>query len=120
MAVLLVKVLGGFSMKQTIKVAAPSFKFDDFLKTHFRENEEMMVHDPEEKGKQGDWVLIRKLPQPLSLQVKHQLIKVVYPNGEMVDPVTGRKCIGTDFVDDIDYDSKLFGWKPFLDRNNPS
>jgi small subunit ribosomal protein S17 len=118
MAVHLAKVLGGITMKQTVKVAAPSLKFDDFLKRHFRENTEILAHDPKEEAKPGDWVLVRELPQPLSLQVKHQLLRIVYKNGNMIDPVTGRKCIGTEFEDEINQDTELFGWKNIHERHS--
>lgn len=118
MAVCLAKVLGGITMKQTIKVAAPALKFDDFLKCHFRENTEIVVHDPAEEAKPGDWVLVRQLPQPLSLQVRHQLLRVVYKNGNMIDPITGKKCIGTEFEDEVDQESELFGWKNIHQRHS--
>ena len=120
MAVHLAKVLGGVTIKQTIKVAAPYFKFDDFLMCHFRENTEIMVHDPQEKAKPGDWVLVRELSEPLSIQVKHQLLQIVYKNGHMTDPLTGRKCIGTEFVDQVDQETQLFGWKPITERSPSS
>lgn len=120
MAVHLAKVLGGVTIKQTIKVAAPYFKFDDFLMCHFRENNEIMVHDPQEKAKPGDWVLVRELREPLSIQVKHQLLQIVYKNGHMTDPLTGRKCIGTEFADQVDQETQLFGWKPITERSPSS
>jgi len=117
MSMCIAKVLGGVSLKQTVKVAKPFLKFDDFLNYHFRENEEFLVHDPEEKGKVGDWVLVKTLPEPLSLQVRHELLKVIYKNGDMIDPVTGKKCVGTEFLEDVEWESQVFGWKPLTERD---
>jgi small subunit ribosomal protein S17 len=102
-----------------MKVSVPSLKFDNYFKSHFRENEQFMVHDPEEKCESGDWVLIRELSAPLSLQVKHQVVKKVYENGNIIDPITGKKCVGLDFAEDIDFMSKRFGLKPLPERFGP-
>src|SRR2546426_798664 len=108
MSLLLAKCLGS-SMKQTIKVAIPSLKFDTYLNMHFRENDQIMVHDPQERCKPGDWILIRKLAENLSLQVAHKVEKVVYEQGNMVDPITGKKSIGYEFDEDVQKQANLFG-----------
>ena len=116
MSLLIGKVQGAIRLRQTIKVAVPKLKFDDFLKMHFRENTEIMAHDPEEKCKPGDWVLIKELPSPLSIKVRHRLLKIVYENGNIFDPVTGKRVVGYDFEDDIRKSAEMFGWKPITER----
>ena len=116
MALSLVKVLGGVTLKQTIRCMAPALKYDAYLKMHFRESTELLAHDPREECKPGDWVLVRELPEPLSLKVKHQLFKVVYVEGDMVCPLTGRKTLGYEFLDDVDATTSKFGWKPLTER----
>ncbi|KAI1286014.1 28S ribosomal protein S17, mitochondrial [Halotydeus destructor] len=112
----LAKVLGNNYLRQTIKVAVPRLKFDEYLLQHFRENEELLAHDPQEQCKAGDWVLIRELQEPLSLQVKHKLEKIVYNSGNIIDPLTGKKCVGYEYEEDLEQYAKTFGKKPLLER----
>lgn len=116
MALSLAKILGGVSLKQTIRCRIPILKYDDYLKMHFRENTELLAHDPAEKGKPGDWVLIQQLPEPLSLKVKHKLFKIVYTEGDMVCPLTGQKTLGFDYQEDVDEVTRMFGWEPLPER----
>ncbi|RWS29901.1 carrier protein-like protein [Leptotrombidium deliense] len=57
-------------MKQTIQVQVPKLSFDSFLKMHFRTNDLLLAHDEQEICKPNDWLLIRELPERLSIQVK--------------------------------------------------
>ncbi|RWS04753.1 carrier protein-like protein [Dinothrombium tinctorium] len=90
------------TMKQTIKVMIPKLKFDSFLNMHFRENDLMLVHDKNEICEPNDWILVRELPEKLSLKVKHTVEKVVYKSGHIVDPLTGKKSLGYEYVEDIE------------------
>lgn len=53
----------------------------------------MYAHDPNNYCKPGDVVLIDKLPQRLSKNVTHQVSKVVYPLGDITDPITNKKVV---------------------------
>lgn len=116
MALRLAKVLANINLRQTVKVFVPKLQFDDFLKMHFRENDELYVHDPQEQCRPGDWILVRKLDQPMSLKVQHQLVRVVYENGNKICPITGKKAVGYKFEDEISKDAELFGMKKFAER----
>ena len=116
MALSLAKVLGGVTLKQTIRCRIPILKYDDFLKTHFREGTELLAHDPEERTKPGDWVLVQELPEPLSIKVRHKLFKLVYEERDMKCPLTGKKTLGYEFLDDVDETTSMFGWKPLPER----
>lgn len=105
------------TMKQTIKVGVPRLKFDPFLNMHFREPDPLLVHDPEEKCKPGDWILIREMPQRLSLQVNHRVEKIVYSAGKVIDPITGKQALGYEYVEHVNKQGKLFSVKPFDQRN---
>ena len=110
------KVLGGVTMKQAIKVHIPQMKLDSYILTHFRESDEVMAHDPKEQAKPGDWVLIRPLQTPVSLKVKHELVKIVYTAGDRICPLTGKKIVGTEFLDEIEMESRTLGWVPLAER----
>ena len=115
MALLMGKCLES-AMKQTINVLIPKLKFDDHFKMHFRESEQLLVHDPFEKCKPGDWILIRELKEKLSLKVNHKVEKIVYEAGNIIDPISGKKSLGYTYEDDATQQSKLFGLSPLKDR----
>ena len=56
--------------------------------------------DPHGQGNLGDIVLIKRLREPHSDRVYHYLKEVVFKLGEVKCPVTGRRCRGTEFVDE--------------------
>ena len=43
---------------------------------------------------------IIQLPEKLTVEVGYRVGEVVFPIGRAVDPVTGRRCRGTRFIDD--------------------
>lgn len=54
----------------------------------------MYAHDPDHLCKSGDIVLIEELPEKLTLLITHKVNKVVYPLGDITDPITGKKVVG--------------------------
>lgn len=51
----------------------------------------MYAHDPEKKCKTGDMVLLHKLPEKMTTLITHKVNRVVYPLGDITDPLTGKK-----------------------------
>lgn len=49
----------------------------------------------------GDIVLLKALPEPRSKHVKHELAEIVYKVGQVVDPLTGKRVAGTEFVESL-------------------
>lgn len=49
----------------------------------------------------GDIVLLKALPEPRSKHVKHELAEIVYKVGRVVDPLTGKRVAGAEFVDPL-------------------
>lgn len=49
----------------------------------------------------GDIVLLKALPEPRSKHVKHELADIVYKVGRVVDPLTGKRVAGTEFVEPL-------------------
>lgn len=60
---------------------------------YFGEFEYYYAHDPEKICKTGDMVLIQHLPQKLTRLITHKVLEVVYPCGDVTDPLTGEKVI---------------------------
>lgn len=59
------------------------------------------AHDPTGAAKQGDIVLVEELERRKTRDITHNILKIVYPLGDTVDPITGKKCIRTEYRDDI-------------------
>ena len=53
-------------------------------------------------GDIGDVVLIKSLEEQKIPQVRHEVIDMVYKLGAIVDPVTGRRCRGKDYIDEAE------------------
>lgn len=115
MALLLAKCITP-AKKNVIRLLVPQLKFDDFLSKHFRENDDIIAHDPKNQCKEGDWVLLRKLDQRFSLEINYQVEKIVYESGNVVDPITGQKALGYENLQDINKLASLFGKKPNIER----
>lgn len=49
----------------------------------------------------GDIVLLKALTEARSKHVKHELTEIVYKVGRVVDPLTGKKVAGTEFVEPL-------------------
>lgn len=49
----------------------------------------------------GDVVLLKALPEARSKHVKHELAEIVYKVGRVVDPLTGKRVAGTEFVEPL-------------------
>ncbi|KAG5326800.1 RT17 protein, partial [Acromyrmex heyeri] len=78
---------------------------------YFRENEFVYAHDPKKLCKTGDVILIKTLPQKLTRLITHEVVEVIYPLGDIVDPVTGKEIVGCRYREDIEEMSKLYGKK---------
>lgn len=51
------------------------------------------AYDPQKLCKTGDMILIKRLPNVIKRVLTHEVLEVVYPLGDVVDPVTGEKCV---------------------------
>lgn len=49
----------------------------------------------------GDIVLVEKCDPPIAFNTVYKLKKVVFPVGEIVDPISGMKCEGPDYPFDV-------------------
>jgi len=57
----------------------------------------------------GDMVLIEQMSEPQSDRVRHVIKEVVFPVGHIIDPVTGRRCKGIEYLDE---DNRKFNKLP--------
>lgn len=99
MALLMGKVCEHY-MKDIVRVAVPQLKFSNYLMWHFRESSELYALDKDNICKEGDWVLVKELPEKISLKVKFKIEKLVHQNGNLICPLTGRRSIGYYYADE--------------------
>nr|CAG4643578.1 EOG090X0GMQ [Ilyocryptus agilis] len=106
-------------LKNAVKFKIKHVEFDARLNMHFAKHETVYAHDPDAKCKPGDIVLIHKLPRKLTKFVTHEVDKVVYPLGDVTDPITGKKVVVGKYRDEIEARNALYGKNPEgFDYNN--
>lgn len=99
------------------KTNASKFKvkravMDKFLNMYFTEYDYVYAHDPQKVCKTGDTVLLSKLPSKLTTLITHKVDKIVYPLGDVTDPVTGKKVTFNYYREDQDEEAELYGSLP--------
>lgn len=70
------------------------------------------MHDPVKQCKSGDVVLIREMPQKLTKLITHSIEEVVFPLGDVTDPITGKKVVVSKYREQIEKANELFGKSP--------
>ncbi|KAH8389720.1 28S ribosomal protein S17, mitochondrial [Drosophila serrata] len=91
------------------KIRIRRMEMDKNLNMYFKKDEFYFAHDPQKVCKTGDVVLIRELPERLSRLITHAVEKVVYPLGDITDPLTGKKVVVGKYREDIEMANQLFG-----------
>ena len=85
-----------------------------FYFQYFSKYTKHWASDPEGSTDVGDFVYMKKLKQPASDRVHHYIKEVVFKLGAVVDPITGKRCRGTEYVED---DARKFG--PLFEEFKP-
>lgn len=67
---------------------------------YFNSRKHYWAIENESKCDIGDIILIERLPRKLTTLVTHRVKEQVFKLGSVVDPVTGRRCRGTEFIDE--------------------
>ncbi|KAG6797171.1 28S ribosomal protein S17, mitochondrial [Apis mellifera caucasica] len=97
------------SKQNAAKIRVRRLELDKHLLMYFNKFEFVYAHDPEKLCKTGDTVLIQNLPKKLTRIITHKVIEVIYPLGDITDPITGKKVVAGQYRDDIEDNAKLFG-----------
>ncbi|XP_034835265.1 small ribosomal subunit protein uS17m [Maniola hyperantus] len=84
------------------KIRVKRLELDENLLMYFRKDDFYYCHDPDMKCKTGDIVLIQKL-------ITHEVKEVVYPFGDITDPVTGKKVAKERYREDVDKEAEIYG-----------
>lgn len=79
---------------------------------YFNKQEEYYAHDPDKICKTGDVVLIRALPEKLTTLITHKVERVVFKLGDVIDPMSGKPVVVSQYRDDMDENDELLGRLP--------
>ncbi|XP_040036797.1 small ribosomal subunit protein uS17m [Gasterosteus aculeatus] len=91
----------GTKMYKTAKVRVTRLVLDPYLLKYYNKRKTYFAHDALRQCTVGDTVLLKALPEPRSKHVKHELSEIVYKVGRVVDPLTGKRVEGTEFVEPL-------------------
>ncbi|XP_076024860.1 small ribosomal subunit protein uS17m [Genypterus blacodes] len=89
----------GTKMYKTAKVRVTRLVLDPYLLKYFNKRKTYFAHDALQQCTVGDVVLLKALPEPRSKHVKHELAEIVHKVGRVVDPLTGRRVAGSEFLE---------------------
>lgn len=81
----------------------------NYLLQYFPKEEYVYAFDPEKKCKTGDVVLIEQLPKKMTRLITHQVKEVIFPLGDVKDPLTGKKVVVGKYRDDIERVIEIYG-----------
>nr|ACQ58459.1 28S ribosomal protein S17, mitochondrial precursor [Anoplopoma fimbria] len=91
----------GTKMYKTAKVRVTRLVLDPYLLKYYNKRKTYFAHDALRQCTVGDIVLLKALPEPRSKHVKHELSEMVYKVSRVVDPLTGKRVEGTEFVEPL-------------------
>ncbi|KAM8741489.1 small ribosomal subunit protein uS17m [Acanthopagrus schlegelii] len=91
----------GTKMRKTAKVRVTRLVLDPYLLKYYNKRKTYFAHDALQQCTVGDIVLLKALTEARSKHVKHELTEIVYKVGRVVDPLTGKKVAGTEFVEPL-------------------
>ncbi|XP_034034052.1 28S ribosomal protein S17, mitochondrial [Thalassophryne amazonica] len=91
----------GTKMFKTAKVRVTRLVLDQYLLKYYNKRKTYFAHDALRQCTVGDIVLLKALPEPRSKHVKHELAEIVHKVGRVVDPLTGKKVAGTEFLESL-------------------
>jgi len=71
------------------------------LSKYYNKRKTYFAHDALEQCTVGDVVLLKALPEKRSKHVKHELSEIVYKVGRVVDPLTGKRVAGKQYLEPL-------------------
>uniref|UniRef100_A0A8C9DJX3 Ribosomal protein S17 n=1 Tax=Prolemur simus TaxID=1328070 RepID=A0A8C9DJX3_PROSS len=87
------------SNAKTAKVRVTRLVVDLYLLKYFNKQKTYFDLDPLQQCTAGRIALLKAVPVPRTKHVKHELAEIVFNTGRVTDPVTGKLCAGTTYLD---------------------
>ncbi|KAJ7308981.1 hypothetical protein JRQ81_008263 [Phrynocephalus forsythii] len=91
----------GTKMRETAKVRVTRLVLDPFVLKFYNKRKTYYAYDPQKRCTEGDIVLLKALPERKSKKLTHDIAEIVYKVGRVVDPITGKLCAGTRFLESV-------------------
>ncbi|XP_060791227.1 28S ribosomal protein S17, mitochondrial [Neoarius graeffei] len=91
----------GTKMKKTAKVRVTRLVLDPYLLKFYNKRKTYFAHDALEQCTVGDVVLLKALPERRTKHVRHELAEIVFKVGAVVDPLTGKKVAGSQYLEPL-------------------
>ncbi|KAM5182149.1 small ribosomal subunit protein uS17m [Mantella aurantiaca] len=92
----------GTKMTKTAKVRATRMVLDNYLLKYFNRRKTYFAHDAQRQCTIGDIVLLKALPERRGKHVRHELAEIIFKVGRVIDPLTGKLCAGTTFLESLE------------------
>ncbi|VDO13759.1 unnamed protein product [Rodentolepis nana] len=89
------------SRKDIIKVKIHKLCLNKFLLKYFYQTQTYWVHKQDMAVNIGDIVLVEKCDPPIAFNTVYKMKKVIFPVGEIIDPISGMKCEGPYYPLDV-------------------
>lgn len=99
------------SKQNAAKVKISQMEFNDYIHMYYKKYDYIYANDPKKLCKSGDVILIKELPSKLTRLITHEVVEVIYPLGDITDPVTGKKVVASQYREDIEEKVNLIGRK---------
>ncbi|GAB6030520.1 37S ribosomal protein S17 mitochondrial [Chamberlinius hualienensis] len=121
-AVLLIGRCLRASREEGVEVVVTNREIDTYLNMYFPEKYTFFAYDEKEIAKPSDLIIIKKRETPLTRKITHDVVKVVYPFGDITDPVTGKKVVAGKFRETMHDIDRTFmnedsnGFTSYLDK----
>ncbi|XP_078278598.1 small ribosomal subunit protein uS17m [Rhinoraja longicauda] len=98
----------GTKMLKTAKVRVTRLVLNPYLLKFYNKRKTYFAHDAEEQCTVGDIVLLKALPERRTKHVKHELAEIVFKVGNIIDPITKKRCSGSKMFEPLtDFDSDM-------------
>ncbi|XP_038170101.2 28S ribosomal protein S17, mitochondrial-like [Arvicola amphibius] len=89
----------GTAMVKTANVRVTRLVLDPYLLKYFNKRKIYFAHDAHQQCSVGNIVLLRALPVARSKHVKYELAEIIFKVGRVIDPITGKPCVGTAYLE---------------------
>ncbi len=90
----------GLDRKSCAQVRVRRNEFNSYLHQFYAKSEDFWAFDRQGSARLGDVVLIRQMGEPLTRKVLHEVERTVFKHGNIVDPITNRRVVQDEFVDE--------------------
>ncbi|XP_046557137.1 28S ribosomal protein S17, mitochondrial-like [Haliotis rubra] len=92
----------GIGRPDTVKVRCLKMSLDRYLLKYFNKRTHHWAIETSVTTDVGDIVMLQRLPERMTTKVGHEVKEIVYKLGSVVDPITGTRCRGQQFIDEAE------------------